>query len=90
MQQAPALVISSTHCPYCNKAKNLLGKYQIGHSEVMLDKIQPAELQEDIAACVYGYNQRFVPFIYLNGEQIGGYGELREMAQSGRLDDIND
>jgi glutaredoxin len=76
MNKEPAFVVSSTHCPYCNKAKNVLKKYGIGHHEIMLDKIQPQSFQEDVANCIYGYNDRFVPLVYLKGEHIGGYGEL--------------
>lgn len=41
----------------------------------------------EIANCVYGKNQRFVPFIYLKGSPIGGYGELVKLQQSGTLEE---
>ena len=39
----------------------------------------------EIANCVYGRSQRFVPFIFLKGQPIGGYGELMQMHERGVL-----
>jgi len=84
MEDKPALVISTTYCPYCNKAKSLLNKYKIEHTEFVLDSMNPNDSME-IANCVYGRSQRFVPFIFLKGQPIGGYGELMEMHEKGDL-----
>ena len=84
MEEKPGLVISTTYCPYCNKAKKLLEKYNIGHQELVLDKMNPNDSME-IANCVYGRSQRFVPFIFLKGQPVGGYGELMHMHESGDL-----
>ena len=78
MAERTALVISTTYCGYCNKAKSLLEKYQIPTNEIVLDTLNPND-QMEISNCVYGKNQRFVPMIYLKGQQIGGYGELLKM-----------
>lgn len=86
MEEKPALVISTTYCPYCNKAKALLNRYGIGHSELMLDDMNSNDAME-IANCVYGRSQRFVPFIFLKGQPIGGYGELAQMHEKGTLKD---
>lgn len=84
MQEQPALVVSTTYCPYCNKAKALLNRYGIGHSELMLDEINPNDAME-IANCIYGRSQRFVPFIYLKGQPVGSYGDLMQMHEKGTL-----
>jgi glutaredoxin 3 len=84
MEEKAALVISTTYCPYCNKAKALLNRYGIGHSELMLDDMNPNDSIE-IANCVYGRSQRFVPFIFLKGQPIGGYGELAQLHERGVL-----
>lgn len=84
MEEKVALVISTTYCPYCNKAKSLLNRYGITHSEMMLDEMNPDDSME-IANCVYGRSQRFVPFIYLKGQPVGGYGELMQMHEQGLL-----
>ncbi len=66
MEEKPALVISTTYCPYCNKAKSLLNRYNIGTQELVLDNMNPNESME-IANCVYGRRDRYVPFIFLKG-----------------------
>ena len=53
MEEKPGLVISTTYCPYCNKAKSLLNRYNIGHQELVLDKMNTNDSME-IAYCVYG------------------------------------
>ncbi len=75
MAEKVGLVISTTYCSYCNKAKNLLDRSNIDHQEIVLDNLEPND-QIEIANCIYGKNQRYVPFIYLKGSPIGGYGEL--------------
>ena len=84
MEEKPALVISTTYCSYCNKAKSLLNRYSIGTQELVLDKMNPNDSME-FANCVYGRSQRFVPFIFLKGQPIGGYGELMHMHENGDL-----
>lgn len=64
LQEKAGLIISTTYCPYCNKAKSLLDRYNIEHQDIVLDSINPHEAME-IANCVYGKNQRYVPFIFL-------------------------
>ena len=31
LAEKPGLIISTTYCPYCNKAKSLLDRYNISH-----------------------------------------------------------
>lgn len=39
----PGFVVSTTYCPYCNKAKSLLNRYNIQHEEMMLDELEGME-----------------------------------------------
>ena len=41
--QKPGFVVSTTYCPYCNKAKSLLDKYGVAHDELVLDELNPKE-----------------------------------------------
>ena len=41
LNQETATVFSSSYCPYCPKAKDLLNRYKIGHTEVVLDHLNP-------------------------------------------------
>lgn len=75
ISEKQATVFSTTYCPYCTKAKKLLDKNNVGYNEIMLDEISGQD-QMEVANCIYGDDRRFVPFIYLNNERLGGYGEL--------------
>ncbi|CDW87952.1 glutaredoxin 3 [Stylonychia lemnae] len=79
-----AFVVSTTYCSYCNKAKSLLDRNKIEHSEILLDTLN-ANDQMEISNCIYGRNPRYVPIVFLKGEQIGGYGELMQMQSDGSL-----
>ena len=80
-----AAVFSTGYCPYCTKAKKLLDKNEVKYTEVMLDEISGAD-QMEVANCIYGIDERrFVPFVYLNQERLGSYGELHQMDQAGTL-----
>ena len=39
MQEKSSLVISTTTCPYCTKAKRLLDMNQVGYKEVLIDEV---------------------------------------------------
>jgi glutaredoxin len=60
----------------------LLDRYNIKHQEIVLDEINPNDAME-FSNCIYGRNQRFVPFIFLRGQSVGGYGELVRMHENG-------
>lgn len=79
-----ATVFSTGYCPYCTKAKKLLDKNQVEYTEVMLDEISGVD-QMEVANCIYGDDRRFVPFVYLNQQRLGSYGELHQMDQAGTL-----
>lgn len=41
LAEKTGLVVSTTYCPYCNKAKSLLDRNSIEHSELVLDTMNP-------------------------------------------------
>jgi glutaredoxin 3 len=79
-----ATVVSTTYCGYCNKAKKLLEKEGVEFREIMLDEIY-GEDQMEVANCIYGKSQRFVPMIYMNQSKVGGYGELYQLSKDGQI-----
>lgn len=85
ISEKQATVFSTGFCPYCTKAKKLMDKNKVEYSEVMLDEISGID-QMEVANCIYGMDERrFVPFVYLNQERLGSYGELVHMDQQGTL-----
>ena len=66
------IIWSSTDCSYCVQAKTLLTQRGIAFEE---RKIGEGYTREDLLEAVP--NARTVPQIFLNGELIGGFTELR-------------
>ena len=68
-----ALVWSKTSCPFCVRAKDLLTKK--GY-EIEERKINEGWTREQLLESVP--NARTVPQIFLDGEYIGGYDNLKK------------
>jgi len=68
-----AIVWSKYHCPYCDQAKQLLKNngYQIEERKIG-DGWTKEELLSEVP------NARTVPQIFLDGNLIGGFTELRQ------------
>ena len=67
-----AIVWSKYHCPYCDQATALLTSKGIQFEE---KKIGDGYTKEELLEAVP--NARTVPQIFLDGELIGGFTELR-------------
>ena len=72
-----AIVWSKTPCPYCDQAKNLLKSKGIEFEErnITTGGWTREQLLEAIP------NARTVPQIFLDGELVGGFTELRQKLQ---------
>ena len=68
-----AVVWSKYHCPFCDQAKALLTAKGIEFEE---KKIGDGFTKEDLLEAVP--NARTVPQIFLDGNLIGGFTELRQ------------
>ena len=67
-----AIVWSKYHCPYCDQAKALLNSKNIEFEE---RKIGDGWTKDQLLEAVP--NARTVPQIFLDGELVGGFTELR-------------
>jgi glutaredoxin 3 len=67
-----AVVWSKYHCPFCDQAKALLEAKGIEYEE---KKIGDGFTKEDLLEAVP--NARTVPQIFLDGQLIGGFTELK-------------
>jgi len=68
-----AIVWSKYHCPYCDQAKALLSSKGIEFEE---KKIGDGYTKEELLEAVP--TARTVPQIFLDGELVGGFTELRQ------------
>ena len=71
-----AIVWSKYNCPYCDQAKALLTQRGIKYEE---RKIGDGYIREELLEAVP--NARTVPQIFLDGNLIGGFTELKKHLQ---------
>ena len=75
-------IYTTKTCPYCNAAKALLSSKGIKYEEI--DLTQDPEERARVAG---EFNWMTVPLILKDGELVGGFSELEEIARQGGLDD---
>jgi glutaredoxin 3 len=80
---AAAVVVYTTgYCGYCHAAKRLLSSKGVAYEEIAAD--QRPDLRKWLRQVS---RQHTVPQIFINGESIGGYTELRGLEGRGLLDE---
>jgi glutaredoxin 3 len=75
-------VYTTTYCPYCVRAKNLLRNKGVAFAEI--DVTDDDALREKMVEMAGG--RRTVPEIFINGKIVGGYDELKALDDAGQLD----
>lgn len=72
-----------TYCPYCINAKKLLEEKNIPYTDHPIDD-KPEKKHELFAQT----GQDTVPYIFINGKLIGGFTELKQLAETGKLEEM--
>ncbi len=72
-------IYSTGTCPLCERAKQLLTKYQIAYDEVRVD-LDRAGLKEMLEVA---HHARTVPQILIDGRPIGGFADGIEARAAG-------
>jgi glutaredoxin 3 len=75
-------VYTTTYCPFCTRAKNLLKSKGVAFDEI--DVTDDDELREKMIELSGG--RRTVPEIFINGKIVGGFDELKALDVAGELD----
>mmetsp|Transcript_8436 Transcript_8436/g.16798 ORF Transcript_8436/g.16798 Transcript_8436/m.16798 type:complete len:114 (+) Transcript_8436:616-957(+) len=79
----PVLVFSKTYCPYCSGAKSLLKAMQTAPHVVELDLDAKGQaIQDELQVLT---QQRTVPNIFIGGQHIGGFDDLKAGLRSGKV-----
>ena len=78
---ARATIYTTTLCPYCVQAKRLLDQLAIPYDEI--DVSNDGDRRAEMVQKAEG--RRTVPQIFIDGEHVGGYAELRALADTGGL-----
>ena len=71
-------------CPYCNMAERLLTRKGVTQIEKIRVDLQPQVMQEMMERT----GRRTVPQIYIDEFHVGGFDDLSELDQDGKLEPL--
>ncbi len=78
---AQVVIYTTNYCPYCNGAKALLRAKNVKFEEI--DVTHDAEKRAEMERL----SQRWtVPQIFIDGQPIGGFDDMRSLNETGDLD----
>ncbi|PWN48493.1 putative GRX1-glutaredoxin [Violaceomyces palustris] len=79
-------IFSKTYCPYCTKAKGVIGSLGLDSSKVGLIELDTREDGGEIQSYLAEKTgQRTVPNIFINGNHLGGCDDILKAQASGNL-----
>ena len=84
-QNHPVTIYSSEICPYCVRAKELFSSKGVPFKEIMISLEGKDELFEKLKKRT---QWRTVPQIFIQGKFIGGFQELAQLEEEGKLDSL--
>jgi glutaredoxin 3 len=84
MSETDVVVYSTGWCPYCERAKALLGRKGVDFREIKVDE-DPAERD---AMLKRSGGRRTVPQIFVGARHVGGFDELYALDKAGELDKL--
>lgn len=77
----PVVIYSSDYCPFCVRAKQLLGRKGVAFTEIRVDG------QPDVrAAMARKAGRTSVPQIWIGETHVGGCDDLHALERAGKLD----
>jgi len=71
-------------CPYCSMAEALLRSKGVEPEKTLVD----VQTEERGRMVERAGGKRTVPQIFINGDHVGGFDELRALDQAGKLDPL--
>lgn len=82
-QHPPVLMYTKPTCPYCVRARALLGGKGVAYREIDISGDEKKR-EEMIARS----GRRTVPQIFIGEHHVGGFDDLSALEQSGKLDPL--
>ena len=76
-------MFSKTHCPYCQKVRNLFAEMNIDYKTFELDKEENGSAIQDELQRISG--QRTVPNVFIKGIHVGGSDVVLKLSEEGKL-----
>lgn len=80
---ADVTIYRTNYCPYCDMAERLFDSLGVDYDEI--DVTDDAEKREEL---VDKTGMRTVPQVFIDGESVGGYDEVRALHDSGELESM--
>ncbi|MBA2651937.1 MAG: glutaredoxin 3 [Tatlockia sp.] len=77
------IMYSTTYCPYCERARELLEKKEVEYTDIKID--EHPEKREEMVAKSGGHT---VPQLFINGQHIGGCDDMYALEAKGQLDKL--
>jgi glutaredoxin 3 len=84
MLMASVIIYGTLTCPFCISAKSLLDSKGVEYKEILVDK-DPSKKEEMLAK---SNGRRTVPQIFINDRHIGGFDDLKQLQENGKLDPL--
>ncbi len=84
---AKVVTYTVDYCPYCKKAKRLLEEKGVDFEDHDITSNE-AEGRKKLGEMLNIPGRVSVPQIIINGQHIGGFTELKDLNDSGKLDDL--
>jgi len=80
---ADVTIYRTQYCPYCDMAERLFESLDVDFDEI--DVTDDDEKREEL---INRTGQKTVPQIFINGESVGGYDDVRELKDKGELQEM--
>lgn len=81
MQDSPIVIYTTSWCPYCQRAKALLGRKGATFTEIDVDAVAGARDE-----MIKRSGRRTVPQIFIGATHVGGSDDLHALDAEDRLD----
>ena len=78
-------IYATAICPYCVRARHLLARKGIAYEEIRVDRDR-----EQLKVMIRRSNRTTVPQIFVGDYHIGGYDDMAELEDAGKLDILLD
>lgn len=75
-------IYASPFCPYCARAKSLLGKKGVSYTEI--DVMAEPDRRPEMIQRAGGKTS--VPQIFIDGQHVGGCDDIHALDRAGKLD----
>jgi glutaredoxin 3 len=82
---ADVTIYRTKYCPYCDMAERLFDSLDVDYEEI--DVTEDDETRQEL---VDRTGQKTVPQIFIGGESVGGYDDVRELKDRGELEEMLD